>query len=271
MSNRTFKITINNPCSNDWNDMDPVSVGRFCHSCQKNVVDFSGKNDSEIKDYIQKHQNEELCGRFLKSQVDTIRIEFDQNIFHSNIKSWQKFLVVLMLCFGSDVLGIDFCLAQTHVQDSTWVQDSTSLQAQTDTLQIQTPDSLTQALEVDTTVKKFVIDAKPFQWDNQVIFLDRYISGGIGYQPIHILPEGFDWQGSPVFAHVLTTPEATAESSEKPETKKTSVTDYGSVLNPALKNPGKRPQPNPGDQQNQNLYVLIDDERLRKGRKRRKA
>jgi hypothetical protein len=34
-------ITIPEPCTQDWNEMQPVPGGRYCAHCQKAVVDFS--------------------------------------------------------------------------------------------------------------------------------------------------------------------------------------------------------------------------------------
>ncbi|MFY7839164.1 MAG: hypothetical protein ACOVP7_02760, partial [Lacibacter sp.] len=44
----TFQINIAEPCHENWNKMSPVEQGRFCGSCQKNVIDFTTKSDEEI-------------------------------------------------------------------------------------------------------------------------------------------------------------------------------------------------------------------------------
>ncbi len=129
MSSHIAKIQITNPCSEDWNNMDIDSVGRFCQSCMKSVVDFSNKTDEEITSYIQERKNEQICGRFYRHQVDRIRIEIDRQVLILEIPFWQKFLAVLLVCFGQDVFGYDFIFAQEQTDSisvSTAPIDSTS-------------------------------------------------------------------------------------------------------------------------------------------------
>lgn len=114
MTPNQAKIVITNPCSENWNSMEPVSSGRFCQSCQKSVVDFTSRSDSEIKIFLQEKQGDRLCGRFFVHQVERIRIEIDPDLLVSGIPFWQKFLVILLVCFGPDFLGVNFVFAQTE-------------------------------------------------------------------------------------------------------------------------------------------------------------
>ncbi len=137
------KIAITNPCSENWNSMEPDSVGRFCQSCRKSVIDFTSKSDSEIKEFLKDKQGEKLCGRLYIHQVERIRIEIDPNLLVSGIQFWQKFLVVFLVCFGPDFLGVDFVFGQTE-QDSIPVS-------------IEQVDSLIPvSQEVDTTLEVIV-------------------------------------------------------------------------------------------------------------------
>jgi hypothetical protein len=107
------RIQITNPCSEQWGAMSITETGRFCDLCSKNVVDFSSKSDAEIKTYLLERKDEAICGRFYRQQIDRIRIEIDPTVLHSGIPFWQKFLVVLLVSFGPQCFGIDFCFAQT--------------------------------------------------------------------------------------------------------------------------------------------------------------
>ena len=125
MTPNQSKIIIQNPCSEKWDAMQLDTIGRFCQSCQKSVIDFTSQTDEEIKHFLKDKQGEKLCGRFYLQQLDRIRIEIDQNILISNIPFWQKFLVVLLVCFGSDFLGIDFAFSQTdpfRLKQNKWIR-----------------------------------------------------------------------------------------------------------------------------------------------------
>jgi TonB family protein len=51
--------------------MLPNDKGRFCNSCQKNVIDFTNKSNEEISQYIQEHIQNGVCGRMRVSQFQT--------------------------------------------------------------------------------------------------------------------------------------------------------------------------------------------------------
>ena len=52
-----YKITIPEPCHEDWNKMSPKDNGRFCLSCTKTVVDFTSMLPEEIQHYFIQNQN----------------------------------------------------------------------------------------------------------------------------------------------------------------------------------------------------------------------
>jgi CarboxypepD_reg-like domain/Secretion system C-terminal sorting domain len=62
-------ISVPEPCHEDWNKMTPVEQGRYCGSCKKNVVDFSGSSDEEVIDFF-KNYNGSTCGRFSNDQLN---------------------------------------------------------------------------------------------------------------------------------------------------------------------------------------------------------
>jgi hypothetical protein len=66
-----FQISIPTPCLEDWGKFTPTSMGGFCGSCQKNVVDFSGMSESQLVAYFRDlpTDNKHLCGRFRNDQL----------------------------------------------------------------------------------------------------------------------------------------------------------------------------------------------------------
>ncbi|SNR97656.1 hypothetical protein [Flavobacterium sp. ov086] len=63
-----IKISIPEPCHENWLEMSPTEKGKFCSNCQKNVIDFTKASDREI--LLAYNKNEHLCGRFRTSQLD---------------------------------------------------------------------------------------------------------------------------------------------------------------------------------------------------------
>lgn len=63
-------ISIPTPCHENWQNMDEVQQGRFCHSCAKTVVDFSAMTDQQVIDYLSNTQN--VCGRIDAGKMDMI-------------------------------------------------------------------------------------------------------------------------------------------------------------------------------------------------------
>ena len=69
MSRTSIHISIPTPCSVGWGNMDATELGAFCHSCQKEVIDYSAMTDREVIEYLQRHKLG--CGRFREDQLNT--------------------------------------------------------------------------------------------------------------------------------------------------------------------------------------------------------
>jgi len=83
-----MRINLENPCSEDWDDMENDILGRYCTKCSKTVHDFTTSSPQEI---IQKISSDnKLCGRFTSDQLD---VDFTQ--------SWLKVLLSSLLVSGA--------------------------------------------------------------------------------------------------------------------------------------------------------------------------
>lgn len=63
-----MKISIPNPCRENWDKMLPEDKGRFCSVCSKTVVDFTQKSKEQIKNFFQEATGR-VCGRFRNEQL----------------------------------------------------------------------------------------------------------------------------------------------------------------------------------------------------------
>jgi|GEM_PF-2571523 len=67
----SYKVSLTNPCQENWDQMRVAQKGRHCNACAKTVVDFTLMTDTQIVDYFLKRTGENICGRFLSAQLET--------------------------------------------------------------------------------------------------------------------------------------------------------------------------------------------------------
>lgn len=80
-------LTINKPCQKDWNSLSPTEQGKFCTSCQREVIDFAPFSLSEIKQFLEQQEGE-LCGSFYASQMDAFNKRYQPFPTSSRVKQW---------------------------------------------------------------------------------------------------------------------------------------------------------------------------------------
>ena len=98
-----YKINISEPCLEDWDKMAPNDNGRFCGSCAKNVVDFRNMSPDEIRIYFITNQN--ICGRFKKSQLEPLTIQIPSRILYSQKNYNKLFLLALFITMGTTLFS----------------------------------------------------------------------------------------------------------------------------------------------------------------------
>lgn len=113
-----MKISINEPCHENWDGMTPNKNGAFCHSCAKDVIDFSKMGIAQIKNFFSKpEESGKICGRFKESQLQ--ELSFDD--FFSRFTYWnfsRKFAVIFFMAFGFWIFSNSSAMAQKteHLQ-----------------------------------------------------------------------------------------------------------------------------------------------------------
>jgi len=108
-----MKISINEPCHENWDAMTPNQQGAFCGSCQKDVVDFSKMGLAQIKAFFSKPQSGKVCGRFEEKQLT--ELSFDD--FFAKFRYWnfaKKFAIIFFLAFGFWIFSGSSAMAQSH-------------------------------------------------------------------------------------------------------------------------------------------------------------
>jgi hypothetical protein len=99
--NSQIKISIPEPCHEDWNKMVPNEKGRFCESCSKTVVDFTTMIPDDIKYYFLENRGKSICGRMKQSQLDSIVIQIPSRVLYSQTNYQYYFLLALFVVMGT--------------------------------------------------------------------------------------------------------------------------------------------------------------------------
>lgn len=65
---KKLQLLLTNPCTENWDAMQPSKAGRYCDSCTKHIVDLTDKTDAELIAFFKK-KKDNICGRLLSSQL----------------------------------------------------------------------------------------------------------------------------------------------------------------------------------------------------------
>lgn len=89
--NKKLQLTIAEPCHENWESMSPVEKGKYCGSCQKQVIDFTSMSDRQLAEFFKKPSTGSVCGRFMTDQLDR------EIIAPSKRKPWLKYFFSILL------------------------------------------------------------------------------------------------------------------------------------------------------------------------------
>lgn len=76
------------PCHEKYAAMPKQGEGRYCRSCEKVVIDFSGMSPEQIKMYFENNRGREICGFSRKGQTG------EGNIFENRLFLFREFVRV---------------------------------------------------------------------------------------------------------------------------------------------------------------------------------
>ncbi|MCD0468335.1 energy transducer TonB [Flavobacterium sp. JAS] len=102
---RKHKITIPEPCHENWDEMTPKDNGRFCLSCSKTVIDFTTMLPEEVQYFFIQNQNKSICGRFKDEQLETVTIQIPSQVLYTQINYHKMFLLALFIAMGTTLFS----------------------------------------------------------------------------------------------------------------------------------------------------------------------
>lgn len=83
---KTLLLHIPKPCHENWESMTPTEQGRFCLSCEKEVVSFTNQTEAQIVAYF-KNAPKNVCGQFKPAQLRTYALP-QQSIFSPMLRAF---------------------------------------------------------------------------------------------------------------------------------------------------------------------------------------
>ena len=93
MKNLKAQVTIEEPCSQNWEEMNQKDGFNFCEACHKCVVDFTSYSNAEIISVLA-NSTSEVCGRLTKTQLN--QLNYHLVIAPAN-RNWMRYLGVLAI------------------------------------------------------------------------------------------------------------------------------------------------------------------------------
>lgn len=102
---RKHKITIPEPCHEEWNKMTPNENGRFCLSCSKTVIDFTNMLPDEVQHFFIQNQNNSICGRLKNEQLGSLIIQIPSQILYTQTSYPKIFLLSLFIAMGTTLFS----------------------------------------------------------------------------------------------------------------------------------------------------------------------
>lgn len=111
--NRTPKISIPNPCTENWAAMIPDEKGRYCSACQTSVQDFTSLSDSELISFFKQKQIP-ACGRFAQRQLEILNSQDKPNA--NIVKRISKYAAAALI--GAAILPQNTTAQKAIIQDS---------------------------------------------------------------------------------------------------------------------------------------------------------
>jgi len=124
------KISIPEPCHENWADFTPTQKGAFCGSCQIDVVDFSNKTPDQVKTILQENAGKHMCGRFKKTQLEDLNNDFFAWQNQSTRSFQSKFLYACLVVFGMTLFTGCSSLETTPVLNSIFTEQVDNSNAQ---------------------------------------------------------------------------------------------------------------------------------------------
>ncbi len=126
-------------------------------NCSKTVVDFTAMLPNEIQRFFIQNQNASICGRFKKSQLDSITIQIPDRILYSQTHYHKIFLLALFIVMGTSLFSCaDKDGNKKKIDKIEVVEDNKSQQNNSEKIPSENSESIEVSVSQKNTRVKFV-------------------------------------------------------------------------------------------------------------------
>jgi len=109
-----YYLEIKEPCHESWEKMSPTDKGKFCSSCEKEVIDFVHLSDERLVEFLQKN-DQKFCGRFTNEQLNrSISIKRKKSQEKNYLKLAASFLLLSFVTNHSNAESNNVKIEKTH-------------------------------------------------------------------------------------------------------------------------------------------------------------
>jgi hypothetical protein len=113
MKEKAFKVSVPQPCTQDWQGMQPDEKGRYCLSCRKSVVDFTEMTDQEVYSHLAQSSGK-VCGRLRPTQLR----KYAAPGVPGQPSPWRLYLASVVALMGFEALVPGTAKAQVRTEQS---------------------------------------------------------------------------------------------------------------------------------------------------------
>ena len=111
MDNNVVKISIVNPCSENWANMSATNKGAFCQQCQKEVIDFSKLSDNQIIQLLGNNTGS-ICGKVKSDQLNR-SLNFTKTLNYSQPSYYKFFVGLFVSSFWNNSATAKSCVVES--------------------------------------------------------------------------------------------------------------------------------------------------------------
>lgn len=156
------QLSIPEPCTQAWDEMQSTDGGRYCGRCEKTVIDFTSMSDEALIEFL-RHQKGAFCGRMREDQLS--RPLYQPVPLKGHMRYWPAIISTASLLIGlNQTAGAQIRSSSKSPQANA----ASQLQISVPDAEYPVPDEL-----VENCIKGVVLDQKGEHLPNaEVILLD---------------------------------------------------------------------------------------------------